>query len=85
MEIAPNVDVFIVVGSEASSNANRLREVAERLGARAYLANDVSEECAEWFEHGASVAVTASAPTPEHVVNQMLFAVGSLGPSRYRD
>ncbi len=70
--IAPEVDVFIVVGSKASSNANRLREVAERLGARAYLIDDSSGIERDWFGADCRVAVTAGASTPEHLVAGVL-------------
>ena len=78
-EIAPNVDVFIVVGSKASSNANRLREVAERLGAKAYLVDDVSGMCASWFDASSCVAVTAGASTPEHLVDDVLGQLATWG------
>ena len=71
-EIAPDVDVFIVVGSKASSNANRLREVAERLGARAYLLDGVADMKTSWFTPTTRVAVTAGASTPEHLVQEVL-------------
>ena len=78
-EIAPKVDVFIVVGSKASSNANRLREVAERLGARAYLVDDACELRAEWLSQQERVAVTAGASTPEHLVAAVLRKLEGLG------
>ena len=78
-EIAPNVDVFIVVGSKASSNANRLREVAERLGARAYLVDDAAEIEAEWFSHANRVGVTAGASTPEHLVDEVARSISAIG------
>ena len=78
-EIAPQVDVFIVVGSKASSNANRLREVAERLGARAYLIDDASDMHPSWLEQGSRVAVTAGASTPETLVIGVLNRLGELG------
>ncbi len=71
-DIAPNVDVFLVVGSKASSNANRLREVAERLGARAYLLDDADELQPSWFASGVRIAVTAGASTPEVLVSGIL-------------
>jgi 4-hydroxy-3-methylbut-2-en-1-yl diphosphate reductase len=74
-EIAPTADVFIIVGSKASSNANRLREVAERLGAKAYLIDDVSDLRDEWIADGARVAVSAGASTPEHLVQGVLKAL----------
>ena len=78
-EIAPNVDVFIVVGSKASSNANRLREVAERLGAKAYLVDDADRLDQSWFAGNISVAVTAGASTPEHLVNGVLDLLKAWG------
>ena len=71
-EIAPNVDVFIVVGSKASSNANRLREVAERLGAAAYLVDDAASIDRTWLKPSGQIAVTAGASTPEHLVDNVL-------------
>ena len=71
-DIAPNVDVFIVVGSAASSNANRLREVADRLGATAYLIDDATRLDKSWFAGDVRVAVTAGASTPEHLVDGVL-------------
>jgi 4-hydroxy-3-methylbut-2-en-1-yl diphosphate reductase len=78
-DIAPNVDVFIVVGSKASSNANRLREVAERLGAKAYLVDDERGLDREWFGENTRIAVTAGASTPEHLVNGVLDALAEFG------
>ena len=78
-DIAPNVDVFIVVGSMASSNANRLREVAERLGAKAYLIDDAEGLDKAWFERFTKVAVTAGASTPEHLVNGVLNILAEWG------
>jgi 4-hydroxy-3-methylbut-2-en-1-yl diphosphate reductase len=80
-EIAPNVDVFIVVGSKASSNANRLREVAERLGAKAYLIDDRRELIREWIQPEARVAVSAGASTPENLVKDILNALREWGYS----
>ena len=78
-EIAPKVDVFIVVGSKASSNANRLREVAERLGARAYLVDDAAGIESHWITQNATVAVTAGASTPENLVSGVIASLVELG------
>ena len=78
-DIAPGVDVFLIVGSTASSNANRLREVAERLGAKAYLVDDADTLNRDWFDSGASVAVTAGASTPEHLVMGVLDRLAGWG------
>ena len=78
-EIAPKVDVFIVVGSKASSNANRLREVAERLGAAGYLIDDASGIDRTWLKPTSQIAVTAGASTPEHLVNEVLQQLAAWG------
>ncbi len=78
-DIAPDVDVFIVVGSAASSNANRLREVAQRLGAQAYLVDDANGLDPAWFKTDTRVAVTAGASTPEHLVKDVLNKLANTG------
>lgn len=67
--LAEACSVVLVVGSPNSSNSNRLREVAERHGAAAYLIDNASEMQREWFPDDASVGVTAGASAPEVLVN----------------
>src|SRR6478735_2189269 len=62
------VQVVLVLGSPNSSNSNRLREVAEMAGARAYLLGTASELDPGWLEGVQRVGVTAGASTPEHLV-----------------
>ncbi|MGL4230871.1 MAG: 4-hydroxy-3-methylbut-2-enyl diphosphate reductase [Casimicrobium sp.] len=71
-DIAADADVFIIVGSKASSNANRLREVAERKGAVAYLIDAAEEIRGDWIKTGDRVAVSAGASTPEHLVQGVI-------------
>ncbi len=71
-QIAADADVAIIVGSKASSNANRLREVAARLGAKAYLIDDADDIDADWIPDGARVAVSAGASTPEHLIQGVI-------------
>ena len=77
--IAPHVDVFIVVGSKASSNANRLREVAERLGAKSFLIDDATALDRTWVPEHARVAVTAGASTPELLIQGVLEKLAEWG------
>ena len=75
------VDVVVVVGSPTSSNTNRLRELAERLGVPAYMVDDAGELQDAWFAGHARVGVTAGASAPEELVQgvvQRLKALGAL-------
>ncbi|HEV8674817.1 MAG TPA: 4-hydroxy-3-methylbut-2-enyl diphosphate reductase [Methylomirabilota bacterium] len=71
-ELARAVDLVLVVGSANSSNAHRLREVAEAVGTRAHLINDVRDIRAEWLAGADRVGVTAGASTPEFLVRQVV-------------
>ena len=77
--LAPQVDVMLVVGSKNSSNSNRLRELAERLGTKAYLLDDASQLQEEWFSNAASVGVTAGASAPEVLVQSVIDRLYQLG------
>lgn len=79
--LAPQVDVMLVVGSKNSSNSNRLRELAERLGSKAYLLDDASQLQEEWFSNAASVGVTAGASAPEVLVQSVIDRLYQLGGS----
>mgnify|MGYP000488080245 CR=1 FL=1 len=79
--LALQVDVMLVVGSKNSSNSNRLRELAERLGTKAYLLDDASQLQEEWFSNAASVGVTAGASAPEVLVQSVIDRLYQLGGS----
>jgi 4-hydroxy-3-methylbut-2-enyl diphosphate reductase len=83
--MAPQVDVVIVVGSPTSSNSNRLRELAERLGTPAYMI-DCPEDLQEaWFDANPRVGLTAGASAPDVLVQQViarLHALGAVGVRR---
>jgi 4-hydroxy-3-methylbut-2-enyl diphosphate reductase len=66
--LADACDVVVVVGSPNSSNSNRLREVAEKHGARAFLVDRADEIRAEWVGGVGSVGVSAGASAPESLV-----------------
>ena len=77
--MAPQVDVVIVVGSPTSSNSNRLRELAERLGTPAYMV-DAAEDLQEaWLEDRPRVGLTAGASAPEVLVNAIVDQLKALG------
>ncbi len=67
-QLASECDVMLVVGSTTSSNSNRLRELAERCGARAYLIDTCADIEEAWLEEDAVIGVTAGASAPEELV-----------------
>lgn len=77
--MAPQCDVVLVVGSVNSSNSNRLREVAERIGTAAYLLDDPAMIKPEWFDNGPRVGITAGASAPEELVQQVIDRIKELG------
>ena len=77
--LAPAVDVLVVVGSPSSSNSNRLRELAERLGADAYMVDSAADLRAAWFEGKSRVGLTAGASAPEVLVQAVVQRLRSLG------
>ena len=70
--VAPVTDLLLVVGSRNSSNSRRLVEVCEGAGIPAYLVDDLSEVRPEWLAGKSTVAVTAGASAPEHLVQQLM-------------
>ena len=77
--LSPQVDVVVVVGSPTSSNSNRLRELAAKLGTPAYMVDDASELKAEWFEGKQRVGITAGASAPELLVQGVVQRLRELG------
>ncbi|MFM8509500.1 MAG: 4-hydroxy-3-methylbut-2-enyl diphosphate reductase [Betaproteobacteria bacterium] len=77
--LAPQVDVVVVVGSNTSSNSNRLREVAQRLNTPAYLVDSEEDLRAEWFEGKVRVGLTAGASAPEVLVKSVVARLREMG------
>jgi 4-hydroxy-3-methylbut-2-enyl diphosphate reductase len=77
--MAPDVDVVVVVGSPTSSNSNRLRELAERLGAQAYMVEGAADLQATWFEGKARVGLTAGASAPDILVQAVIARLREMG------
>ncbi|GAB6390520.1 4-hydroxy-3-methylbut-2-enyl diphosphate reductase [Stutzerimonas marianensis] len=71
-QLAAECDVLLVVGSPNSSNSNRLRELAERMGTPAYLIDGAQDLKQEWFESVARVGITAGASAPEVLVRGVI-------------
>ncbi len=77
--MARRVDLVLVVGSKSSSNSNRLREVAEGAGTKAYLLDDAGEINPDWFEGIERVGITAGASAPEILVDEIVEKLKTLG------
>src|SRR5574337_1269411 len=82
--MAPQVDVVIVGGSPTSSNSNRLRELAERLGTPAHMVDAASDLLPAWFEGRRRVGLTAGASAPDILVQQVIARLGELGARSVR-
>jgi 4-hydroxy-3-methylbut-2-enyl diphosphate reductase len=82
--MAPQVDLVIVIGSRTSSNSNRLREVAERVGVPAYLVDSAMDVDPAWLAGRARVGVTAGASAPELLVTQLIERLKQLGAASVR-
>ncbi|WPG39102.1 4-hydroxy-3-methylbut-2-enyl diphosphate reductase [Variovorax sp. EBFNA2] len=77
--MSPQVDLVIVVGSPTSSNSNRLRELAQRLGTESYMVDSADELKPEWFEGKSRVGLTAGASAPEVLVHEVIERVRAFG------
>jgi 4-hydroxy-3-methylbut-2-enyl diphosphate reductase len=83
--MAPKVDIVIVVGSPTSSNSNRLRELAERLGTPAYMVDGAQDLMPHWFEGRARVGLTAGASAPDVLVQAVIDRLKQLGAVTVRN
>ena len=77
--LSPQVDVVIVVGSPASSNSNRLRDVAERSGTPSYMVDNASQLQAQWFQGRTRVGLTAGASAPDVLVREVIDTLKAMG------
>ncbi|MCR4529450.1 4-hydroxy-3-methylbut-2-enyl diphosphate reductase [Acinetobacter venetianus] len=71
-DLAEQCDVVLVVGSPNSSNSNRLRELAERMGKSAYLVDNADQLEKVWFKQDSKIGVTAGASAPEILIKQVI-------------
>jgi 4-hydroxy-3-methylbut-2-enyl diphosphate reductase len=82
--MAPQVDVVIVVGSPSSSNSNRLRELAERLGTPAYMVDSPADLRPEWLLERSRVGLTAGASAPDILVTEVIARLRAMGATSVR-
>jgi 4-hydroxy-3-methylbut-2-enyl diphosphate reductase len=78
-KLVEDCDVVVVVGSQSSSNSNRLREIAEKVGKRGYLVDGPDDLRPEWFTGVDSVGVTAGASAPELLVQRVVARLREWG------
>src|SRR5436309_76490 len=84
-EVAKDIDLILVVGSQNSSNSNRLVEVAQRRGVNAKLIDAASDVDPAWLDGVKSVGLTAGASAPEILVEQVSQRLADLGFTDQRD
>ena len=77
--MSPQVDIVIVVGSPTSSNSNRLRELAHKLGTESFMVDSAEELQPQWFEGRQRVGLTAGASAPEVLVRQVMERIKDMG------
>jgi 4-hydroxy-3-methylbut-2-enyl diphosphate reductase len=82
--MAPQCDVVIVVGSPNSSNSNRLREVAQHMGAQAYMVDRAVDLKPEWIAGKRRIGVTAGASAPQVLVDELIARLKALGAESVR-
>jgi 4-hydroxy-3-methylbut-2-enyl diphosphate reductase len=78
-QLATSCDLVLVVGSPNSSNSNRLRELAERMGAESHLLDGAEDIDPAWLEGKSRIGVTAGASAPEVLVQEVLAGLCALG------
>lgn len=81
-DLAARCQVVLVVGSPNSSNSNRLRELAQRLGAKAYLIDNAGQMDKAWFDGVVTVGVTAGASAPEILITEVLDTLQAWGANQ---
>ena len=84
-QLAADCDVLLVVGSPNSSNSNRLRELAERMGTPAYLIDGAEDLKQEWFAGVSGIGITAGASAPEVLVQSVIKQLGEWGASNAQE
>lgn len=78
-DLAKSAKIIFVVGSKNSSNSNRLRELAQKEGAVAYLIDRAKDILPEWLQDHATIGVTAGASAPDILVREVIQYLQNLG------
>lgn len=83
--LSKTCDLVLVVGSPNSSNSNRLKEIAEKLGRPAHLVDSPDDLRQSWFEDDTTIGLTAGASAPEVLVEQVIARLRSWGASQVEE
>lgn len=84
-QLAREVELMLVVGAANSSNSNRLRELAEKVGTKAYLIDDASNIELEWLANKPNIGVTAGASAPDVLVQGVISRLKELGAENVKE
>ncbi|MCP4570294.1 MAG: 4-hydroxy-3-methylbut-2-enyl diphosphate reductase [FCB group bacterium] len=82
LDLAPRVDLMLVVGSSSSANSNRLRNISKAICRRAYLINVADSLKEEWLEEVRIIGITAGASTPDFLVEEVIKKLLDLSEKR---
>ena len=83
--LAPRLDLLLVVGARNSSNSNRLREVGAQGGVRSHLIEHAGQLDPAWLEGISAIGVTAGASTPERLVQEVVSRLREYGVSHVEE
>ena len=84
-DIVDDCDLLLVIGSNNSSNSNRLKEIASKKGITAYLIDDASRVSEQWLDGSSVIGITAGASAPEILVQQVMEKVSRLSDADVRE
>jgi 4-hydroxy-3-methylbut-2-en-1-yl diphosphate reductase len=84
-QLAPMVELVIVVGSPTSANSQRLAQIAHGLGTKAYLIDNALELDESWFDNIARVGITAGASTPDLLIDDVIKRVTHIASSNNQE
>ena len=84
-QLAASCDLVLVVGARNSSNSNRLKELSEKIGSRAYLIDDATAIEQSWLENVQNIGVTAGASAPELLVQGVVACLKDFGATEVQE
>lgn len=80
MELAPKVDVMVIIGGKNSGNTRRLFEISKSLNPNSFHIETEEELKKEWFENASSIGITAGASTPDWLIERVISKLKELSP-----